>query len=209
MAALAKKRKTERDDPARRCIVTGESAPKNGLIRFVLGPGGDIVPDLAERLPGRGFWVSSQRDAIAEAVAKGRFARAARGPVGVPDDLVAMVERLLVKRCQDLIGLARRSDRLVLGYDRVLEAMAERDCGIVVVASDAGGARRDIEMAAADLTVCRAMTNYELSAATDKGTVSFAAVLRGGLADSLRREGDRLQGFRPAVPSADETDVNT
>jgi len=51
----------DRETPERRCIVTGEVQPKAGLIRFVAGPDGEVVPDLAEKLPGRGFWVVADR----------------------------------------------------------------------------------------------------------------------------------------------------
>ena len=75
----------ERDEPERRCIVTGEVQPKAGLIRFVAGPDGQVVPDLAEKLPGRGIWVTADRAAIAKAAAKGLFSRGARARVGAPD----------------------------------------------------------------------------------------------------------------------------
>ena len=43
-------RKSERDGPERRCIATGDSGETGGLLRFVVGPEGAVVPDLAERL---------------------------------------------------------------------------------------------------------------------------------------------------------------
>jgi predicted RNA-binding protein YlxR (DUF448 family) len=68
-------RKKEREDgPERRCIVTGETAPKRGLVRFVVSPDGEIAPDILEKLPGRGIWVSAERDAIETAVKKNLFA---------------------------------------------------------------------------------------------------------------------------------------
>jgi predicted RNA-binding protein YlxR (DUF448 family) len=74
-----------KDEAERRCIVTGEVQPKAGLIRFVVSPDGLLVPDLGEKLPGRGIWISSDRDVIDQAVAKKAFARAARAEVTVPD----------------------------------------------------------------------------------------------------------------------------
>ena len=67
----------ERDEPERRCIVTGEVQPKAGLIRFVAGPDGQVVPDLAEKLPGRGIWVTADRAAIAKAPGPGSGRRTA------------------------------------------------------------------------------------------------------------------------------------
>ena len=51
-------RTKDRDGPERRCIVTRATGPKEGLIRFVLGPDDEVVPDLAGKLPGRGIWVA-------------------------------------------------------------------------------------------------------------------------------------------------------
>ncbi|HET6224250.1 MAG TPA: DUF448 domain-containing protein, partial [Dongiaceae bacterium] len=56
--------------PLRRCLVTREVLPKTDLVRFVVGPDGVLVPDVAGRLPGRGLWVKAQRDVLAAAVAK-------------------------------------------------------------------------------------------------------------------------------------------
>ena len=71
------RRKDREDGPERRCIVSGESGSTYGLVRFVVGPDGGIVPDLAEKLPGRGIWLSSDRDSLRTAVKKRAFSRAA------------------------------------------------------------------------------------------------------------------------------------
>ena len=52
----------------RTCIVTGATLPRDQLIRIVSGPDGMAVVDLAEKLPGRGVWVSNSADALRQAV---------------------------------------------------------------------------------------------------------------------------------------------
>ena len=73
--------KDEVDEPERKCIVSGEVQPKGGLIRFVVGPEGEVVPDVAGKLPGRGMYVSADRDAIGKAGKKNLFSRAAKAQV--------------------------------------------------------------------------------------------------------------------------------
>ncbi len=197
MTALAEKTNRKTREPERRCIVSGETAPKHGLIRFVVGPDDVIVPDLGERLPGRGIWLAADAAALQTAVAKKLFARAAKAQVSVPDDLAARVEALLVKKCQDIIGLARRSDLLVFGYDRVLEVLERNAAGLVVIASDAGGARHDVIYAAKKTPVVSGLKSGEMGEAAGKGVVSFLTIQRGGLAASLKRECERLTGLRP------------
>lgn len=199
MTALAEMTKpaTRESEPERRCIVSGETAPKTGLLRFVVGPESVIVPDLGERLPGRGIWVSADLTALKTACAKKQFARAAKAQVVVPDDLVERVEALLAKRCLDIIGLAKRSDLLVFGYDRVLEVLESGSAGLVVIAIDAGGAREDVIYAAGKTPVVSGLKSGEMGEAVGKGVVSYLTIQRGGLAASLKRECERLTGFRP------------
>ncbi|MBX9876673.1 MAG: DUF448 domain-containing protein, partial [Beijerinckiaceae bacterium] len=93
---------TEADDekgPLRRCIATGMVQPKDGMIRFVIAPDGEVVPDLEERLPGRGLWLTADRAAVDKAVAKTLFSKAARRAVRAPADLTARLELLLQRRC--------------------------------------------------------------------------------------------------------------
>lgn len=196
MTELAEMTKSKTSEPERRCLATGERTPKFGLLRFVVSPDGEVVPDLGERLPGRGLWLSADRDALKMAVDKKLFARAAKAQVTVPTDIADRIQAMLVKRCQDIIGLARRSDLLIVGFDRVLEVLDRRGVGLVVIATDAGGGRRDIMGAAVDYPVVSGMTCSEMGEAAGKGVVSFMTILRGGLAKSLHRECERLTGFR-------------
>src|SRR5689334_17212106 len=92
----------------RRDIVTGEVRDEAGLIRFVAGPDGAVVPDLARKLPGRGLWVAADRASVETAAKKGLFARAAKAKVTAPADLADLVESLLKRRLLSALGLARR-----------------------------------------------------------------------------------------------------
>ena len=57
------------------------------LVRFVAGPDGVVVPDLARRLPGRGMWVAATREAVDLAAKKGGFSRSAKAKLSAPADL--------------------------------------------------------------------------------------------------------------------------
>jgi len=121
--------------PERKCLVLGEVQPKAELLRFVLGPEDQVVPDLDEQLPGRGFWLSARRDVVETAIMRKAFHRGARRTVTVQDDLADLVGRLLLKRCQDGLGLARRSGKAVCGFDKVSAAIGDRS-GYLIEASD-------------------------------------------------------------------------
>lgn len=125
--------------PLRTCIATGEQAAPERMIRFVVGPDGDVVPDLARRLPGRGMWVQASRSAVERAVARKLFAKAARGAVKAADDLPERVEHLLLERTLADLGRARRAGRAVSGFVKVEQMIGRGRAGLLVVASEADG----------------------------------------------------------------------
>src|SRR5262249_58402582 len=102
--------------PVRTCIVTGDEGTPERMIRFVIGPQGEVVPDLARKLPGRGLWIWAERTAVEQAVARKLFAKAARAAVSVPADLAERVERLLLGRALEDLSRARRAGRAVAGF---------------------------------------------------------------------------------------------
>lgn len=191
----------EAEGPERRCIATGAVRPKAELIRFVVGPDGQVVPDLAERLPGRGLWVSAEREALRRAQAKGLFAKAARQTVRAPDDLVDRVEALLHKSCIDLIGMARRAGQAVAGYEKVHAWLAEGRAAVLLAASDgaADGRAKLAALAAAVRPVPALVEIFSADAlgmAFARDRMVHAAVTRGGLAERLVAEAARLDGIR-------------
>ena len=125
--------------PLRTCIVTGETMAPERMIRFVVGPEGDVVPDLARRLPGRGMWAKAERAIVERAVAKKAFARAARAAVKAAADLPERIEHLLLQRTLEDLARARRAGRAVAGFVKVEQMIGRRRVGLLVVANEADG----------------------------------------------------------------------
>jgi len=130
--------------PVRSCIVTGEEAAPERMIRFVVGPSidgaaGEVVPDLARRLPGRGMWLKAERAVVEQAMAKKLFAKAARRAVSVPGDLADRIERLLLERTLEDLSRARRAGRAVAGFVRVEQMLGHGRAGLLIVSDEADG----------------------------------------------------------------------
>ncbi len=184
-------------DGSRRCIASGASKPRDALLRFVIDPGGTVVPDLGEALPGRGHWVSAERAALVKACERGLFARAARRPVAVAPDLVDEVERQLEARALDLLGLARRAGALVTGFDQVRAALAERRVAVLVEASDgARHGRARLGALARDIPVIAEFDGAALSRSVGRDNVVHAALSPGRLADRFVQESARFARVR-------------
>lgn len=189
-----------KDDPERRCIVTGESQPKAGLIRFAVGPEGEVVPDILGRLPGRGFYVEANRTSIDKAAKKGLFARAARQSVKVPDALADRIEALLLRRVIDLISLSRKSGSALTGYEKVKDLLTKGQAQVLIQASD-GSERGKTKLRAPEgkngFIGC--LTAQELGLAFGRERAIHVALSSGGLTSRVIEEAARLAGLRQSA----------
>ncbi|MCA3272741.1 MAG: RNA-binding protein [Roseomonas sp.] len=186
--------------PLRRCIVTRESLPKAEMIRFVLGPGREILPDLAEKLPGRGMWLSARGDVLEGAISRGAFTRAARGPVVVPPGLPALLQQGLRTRIADLLGLARRAGQAVAGWQAVREWRAADRIALLVQAKDGSPAERE-RLSGGGMAAIAPLSAAELGRVFGRDHIVHVAVAPGRLAEAIRSEAGRLSGLSPSEVS--------
>lgn len=184
----------------RRCLVTRSPLPRERMIRFAVDPRGTVVPDVGAVLPGRGLWLTAHRDIVAAAIEGNSFAKAARAPATAPDDLVDLVERLLLGRAIDCLGLARRAGQAALGFEVVRQWLRADRAAVLVTASDAaaGGAGK-LRALAPTLARVELLDGAELGRAFGRDSVTHVALAPGRLAESLLREASRLGGFRAAA----------
>ena len=133
------------DGPERTCVLSGEKAARDALIRLAVSPEGQVLPDALAKAPGRGAWLGVARPELETALAKGRFAgamkRAFKGaPIVVGDDLPERIEAALRRAVTERLGLELRSGKLLLGSDRIAE---QARAGKVAWLGHAAGASED------------------------------------------------------------------
>jgi uncharacterized protein len=201
----------------RTCVVTRAVRPVGELIRFVVGPQGEVVPDLKARLPGRGVWVSAERTALATAVQRKAFPRAFRRDLAVPPDLVAEVERLLERAALDALAMAGKAGQAICGFTKVEEALRRDHIIGVVHAADAapdgvrkiGGILRQTHGAEpVSVPIIAAFTSTQLDLALGRPNVIHAALLAGPASATFVARSARLEGFRTGI-SGEAGDRNT
>jgi predicted RNA-binding protein YlxR (DUF448 family) len=191
----------------RKDIVSGEVQPEDRLVRFVAGPDGLVIPDVARKLPGRGMWTEARRAAVEQAARKGLFARAAKAPLKASPDLADQVEMLLRARVLSGLGLARRAGALTWGYEKVASAAASGKVAWLIEASDGSpDGRRKLGQAAARSPrpprLIGVFSSSELGLALGLENVIHLALLAGRGADRWTVDVERLAGFRPLLPES-------
>ncbi len=195
-------------DLERTCIVTKAKGAPEAMIRFVLGPGAEVVPDLRHKLPGRGVWVTAEAQAVAEAVRRKAFARGFKAEVKVSATLPAEVESLLTQNCLQALSLAKKAGQLVAGFFKAETAVRAGRIIALVHASDAGpdGIRKLGQALRA--ASCGKMppeiklfTSIQLSLALGGTNMVHAALTEGAASEAFLSHCRKLERYRSTPPS--------
>jgi predicted RNA-binding protein YlxR (DUF448 family) len=190
----------------RLCVATRTVQPIADLIRFVVGPDGEAIPDIKCRLPGRGVWVTATQDALADAIARKALARGFKRDVRLPPDLAARTERLLFQAAVDALAMAGKSGLVAAGFAKAATAL-ENGRAIVLIHAveaasdgirklDALARRQGGRQGAETLPVIEFLTSAQLDLALGRSNVIHAALLAGPASDTFLSRSRRLQRYR-------------
>ena len=199
--------------PMRRDAVIREKGLAERMIRFVVSPEGQVMPDLGHKLPGRGIWLKPLPGRIEQATKRGVFARAARRPVKVDPELGERVRTLLVDRLLETVSLANRAGQIVTGFDKVQDELKSARNGVLLIAQDAGVEAKRLIALLRERRYIAAFDRNELGRRLGRDQSVYAFISQGALADRLITDANRLAGFQdvemaPAPRDLDGAAVN-
>ena len=184
------------EDITRKCIVTGEIKEKSQLLRFVLTPDRQIVPDLYKKLPGKGVYVSNSYVLLKQAIEKNSFAKVLKINTKVNKELLQIVENLLHKNALNAISLAKKGGVAVIGFDKVLTALKENKLAFLLEAQDAGrDGLKKLQGYTANLSVYRLFNVEDLDKVLDKVNTVYIGFLKAEMSGMVRDNFDRLSLF--------------
>lgn len=199
------------DDPRDRaathrlCALTRQERPTSELLRFVAGPDDRIYFDLSRKLPGRGVWVTADRESVATASKSGTFARSLKRKVTVPAELAEKVETQLVDRVCQSLSLANKAGLVVTGFDKVFAVIERWEASVLLHGIDAAPGGRD-KLDSKLRAICRAgdglativdcLTIDQLSLAIGRPNVVHAALKAGGATERFAESAALLTRYR-------------
>jgi predicted RNA-binding protein YlxR (DUF448 family) len=209
--------RTDRSATMRMCAVTRQVRPIDELIRFVVSPSGEVVPDLKRKLPGRGLWVSASRQAVAEAARRNHFSKGFKRDVRATATLAADTEALLVRSVVEALAMAAKAGQVVSGFSKVEGALAQRPIQALIHAGDgaADGIRKLDAIArqntgqnigqntrngdeSDEFPVVTALTSEQLDLALGRSNVVHAALLAGPAGKTFLSRSQVLVRYRMA-----------
>lgn len=208
--------RTERSATMRTCVVSREVRPIDELIRFVVGPAGEVVPDVKRKLPGRGLWITASRPAVAEAVRRHQFSRGFKRDVRAAPSLPADTEAMLLRSAAEALAMAGKAGQVVAGFAKVEAALQQQEIAALIHASDgaADGIRKLDAIArqrsekqgeSAETPIVNVFASAELDLALGRSNVIHAAVLAGPASKTFLSRCQMLVRYRMADDDKTET----
>jgi predicted RNA-binding protein YlxR (DUF448 family) len=197
----------------RLCAATREALNPDELIRFVADPSGEIVPDLARRLPGRGVWIKASKPVVERAIKASVFAKSLKRNVRAAPELPERLDQLMEKRVIEALALANKAGLVTGGFQQVDELIESGGVTVLVQAADAadGGrdrlARKFAAVAAArgrNAPLVTSLSTEQMSLAMGRSNVVHAALIHGGAAERFLYEAERLKRYRSGIGASDE-----
>ncbi|MGE0563323.1 MAG: RNA-binding protein [Pseudolabrys sp.] len=199
----------------RTCALTRTAKPVGDMIRFVVGPDGDVVADVRRKLPGRGLWVTATHTAVVEAVKRNVFARGFKRAVRADAALADRVGEMLARAALDALAIAAKAGRVVAGFGKVEDATAHPELSAVIAATDgaadgkrkiAAALRRNGADRARSAPIVGCFTSSQLDLALNRLNVVHAALLDGPVSETFLARTARFERYRGE--NSGETDLN-
>jgi uncharacterized protein len=189
--------------PVRTCIVERARKEKPFLLRFVLSPQDEVLPDLKGTLPGRGVWVTARKRILADAVKRRAFQRAFRKPVSVKDSLPLEVEQLFKRSALERLSICNKAGLLIAGFSKVEEALRRGELAVLLHADAAAPDGRDkldrkfqaLSAGQDHIEPENCFTSAEISLAAGSTGVIHAGLREGGATRAFLTALDRLKAY--------------
>jgi uncharacterized protein len=198
------------------CAVAGAVKPVAEMIRFVISPAGEPVPDLKRRLPGRGLWITATREALRTAVARKVFARGFKRDIRVGADFMEMTERLIEAAALDALAIAHKSGNVAIGFAKTDAAVTHGAvAGVLHAVEAAPDGVRKLQASlrgrfgpdTGKIPVIGSLNSAQLDLALGRSNVIHAALLAGPESETFLARAARLDRFRgPAANHAEASE---
>ena len=165
-------------------------------------PDGAAVPDLKNKLPGRGLWISATREALGEATGARPLPAGSSGRSACPQTLSSR-RNALERAVLDALAMAGKARSVAAGFAKVEAALEKED--VIALLHAAGASSDGIRKLQAAARRHRSgpppaeigfLTTAQLDLALNRPNVVHAALLAGPASETFLARCRRLERFR-------------
>ena len=185
----------------RKCLVTGISFDKKELMRFVVDPKDKLIADLDHILPGRGYWVKTDRQVILKALQKNIFFKAVKKKISVDINLISSIEFQIKQKIIQQISMSRKAGKAIFGFEKIKSLSFANTIKLLIQATD-GSEKEKKRLLTKSIPniIDNCLTGSELGKPFAREKVIHCAVLESGLSEKIIFNANRLNNLKNPVP---------
>ncbi len=185
----------------RKCLVTGAIVSKRDLIRFVIDPERNLIADIDENLPGRGYWVKADRQTIVRAIQKKIFVKNIKEKIMIDKNLLWRIESLVKNKLLQQISLSRKAGQVVFGFDKIKSSLLTKSISLLIQATDGSEReKRRILTKSIPNVIDNCLTGSELGEVFGRERVVHCALLGSDFIEKIIFNANRLNNLKNPVP---------
>ena len=187
--------------PMRKCLVTGAITSKQELIRFVIDPEKNLIADIEQTLPGRGYWVKADRQTILKAVQKNIFVKKINEKFTIDKNLLLQIESQIKNKIFQHISLSRKAGRAIFGFDKIKTSLLSQPIDLLIQAVDGSEReKRRLLTKAIPNVIDNCLTGSELGQAFGRDNVVHCALFESDFIEKIIFNANRLNNLKNPVP---------
>lgn len=190
----------------RRCALTKQTKPESELVRYVANEEGQVFVDANAKAPGRGVWISADKETLEKAIKANSFSNSLKRKCAPNLDLIEQTQSALLQKCLNMLGFAKRSGDIILGFDTIIDSIKNKPPAFIIEASDSAkdGREKIFNLARAkwgDVKIIGCFDSQNLSRIFGRDNVIHAVFAKGVFANNWQKEIERLAGFIEIIPN--------
>lgn len=162
--------KAEAEFNLKKCLVTKSHYPRDEMLRFVVSPTGQLVADLSEKLPGRGYWIKSKSSLVEKALSQNLFEKVTKQKLDTEYVSTDQINHQFERRLMHILGLAKKAGRITNGYEKIV-ARLPRARNAALIMGREGGTNGDKLLQKSkpfEIDIAQPLTTEQLSASIGK-----------------------------------------
>ena len=195
--------------PMRTCLVSKNSVAKKDLIRFVIDPQKQLIADIQQNLPGKGYWVKADRETISKAIKKNLILKAVNQKIDIDKNLMSTIEFQIKQKVLQQISLSRKSGQAIFGFDKIKAAVTNNSVNLLIQAADGSDKekKRMLNKSIPNI-IDKCLTSSELGKIFGREKVVHCAILGNSFIEKIIFNANRLNNLKNPLPPYTDIEIS-
>ena len=184
-----------------KCLVTRQNIDESDLIRFVIDPENNLVADIDQVLPGTGYWVQANREAVSKAIENKVFNETINKKIRIDSNLIQSIENRIRNNIIQQISLSRKAGKAIFGFEKIKSVSPTHLIQLIIQATDGSIKEKTrLQNKCRPQIIDTCLNGSELGKPFGRDRVVHCAILKSTFVQKIIFNANRLKNLKNPVP---------